>query len=929
MKKLNVIWLFLTILLFTSNQSAALTTTFEWDLPGSVMIKIENSSGSFLDLDADQTSFVYNTSATYGYIYIYAADGYTLINASTTDGSNTYTPNSWSTPPFISVYVGEGNGMNGKTIKVNCIKTERNDSFTVDVINGLDFLSATFASGLNLDLMQGENTYYFNPSIDGDLSVKLDGVASAYLITLDEEPVAKSNYGANYTVKIRPGCHLVIQVFESEADIPKDCKLTFEYGENMDGCIFSIFNRTTNKLYEPEDFVNNSLVFKGGNELIVNLISNDYSYTKFTLDGEDITDSFNSVKKYIVFTVPNTETAILKIEGTAKEYVNIDFTGYISGAEGVNFSLTYNGASIEIPEGEAITENITVGSYTLTPENAKKYTIPVSEKVGKIFFSPKEGYYIAELYTLNGKSMEQHSGSASIFPDSDGTVFYMIVKKLDSAYSFDLTTNGSTYTGRLSSANQTIMGCWNNPEGLHMILEASTKSVSFHPGYDVPALISVYGNDSMDPAVYLDGAPLTGVINSNSAAKEFTFSPYYPTENSGVANGVKSDVQVYLSTSRPTMSGASIELEEGASAEFFYSAVRHPADPSGQSVISGTTMIVKPASKNMIVKYKGETVTLNQNGEFVFEATGSARNNVVTVSIGAKYADMLVNPADGSTVKSLSTIIVTLPCIDPNNESMLDCNEEVLPQLRVKKGNEVVAEFSELGESYEDSDGNTVIPIILSKSITEAGIYTIEIPEKTFVEKAWSETNKEMVAVKDGFITPAYKGTVTVDPNAPSQSSYDLTPESGSTLEAFEVAISFPHATDVELVGDHSSILLTNNSTLASHSVNCMKDDNTSVPTFILSIPEDAQQPTKGVYTLNVREGTFSINGVFNSTEINAIYYINPSNMSIEYIFADKNGKITVYSSDGHLILENASASEIRNLPNGLYIINGVKAFLK
>lgn len=899
MKKLNAIWLLLTVLFFASAPAAALTTTVEWDIPGSVMIKTDSNSGPFVDLTADQTSYVFTTDATYGYIYLYAAEGYTLIDAATTDGSNTYTPNTWSTPPFISVYVGQGNGMNGKTVKVNCIKTERNDTFTVDIINGLDFLSATFASGYSLDLKQGINTYNFNPLIDGNLTIKLDGISSAYSVTLDGTPVEKSAYGANYTVKINPQSQLSIRVFESEADIPKDCKLTFEFGENMAGCIYSISNRTTNKLYEPSDLVNNSITFKGGNEIRVNLIGDDYSYTNFTLDGADITDDYNTYQNYIAFTLPNQDSSVLKIEGTATVYEDIDFTGYIAGAEGVNFSLTFNGESIAIPEGEAITEDIQVGSYTLTPANARKYTIPVSAKVGKIFFSPKDGYYIAELYTSTGSSMEQHSGSASIVPDLDGTTFYMVVKKLESAYSFDVTTTGSTYTGKLSSANQAIMDSWNNPDGLNMTLSQGNRNVAFYPGYDVPALISVYGNDTMDPAVYLDGAPLTGVVNSNSAAKEFTFDPYSPTENDGIAEGVKSDVQVYLSTSRPTMSGASLVLEDGANAGFFYSAVRHQADPAGQSVISGTTMIVKPASTSSVVKFKGQTVTLDDNGEFVFEVTGSPRNNVVTVSGGAKYTDMLVNPADGATVKSLSTVKITLPCIDPNYESMLDYNEEVLPLLKVKKGNDVVAEFGELGDPSEDSDGNTIIPIILSNSITEAGTYTISIPEGAFVEKAWSEAEQAMVVVAGGFVTPAYNGSVTVDPQMVSIcDDFTLDPANGSSVSEISVVkVTFNQISSEEYFSgwEFPNATFTNGDKTVQAIVNYdwMSESENRVMTVT---PIDADEEfvpiaEAGTWTMTIAPGTFSFNGESNG-EITAKYTISDGSKYADMLVNPADGAV-------------------------------------
>ena len=129
------------------------------------------------------------------------------------------------------------------------------------------------------------------------------------------------------------------------------------------------------------------------------------------------------------------------------------------------------------------------------------------------------------------------------------------------------------------------------------------------------------------------------------------------------------------------------------------------------------------------------------------------------------------------------------------------------------------------------------------------------------------------------------------------RSTYVLTPESGSTLESFEVAIAFPHATDVELVGEATSILLTNNHTYASPSISCVKDATASVPTFLLTIPESAQQPPVGSYDLIIEEGVFNIDGK-PSVAIYAEYTIEHQ-VSTEYIVTPDGGVI-IYNDWGY-----------------------------
>lgn len=1124
MRKIYSLLLLLTTFLFTGNLAYAYTLTLKWETPGSVEIKAGNIEYWAKDQDVSGKTEYQYSFGTYDNLFVAVspASGYSLVKAVQNEDNSVVVE-----PDASGRIVFNGNGYStnliDKTYTIYCEKVALNDKFNINVINGLDYIKAAFTTGGSLSLEKGNHSYAFNAATDGELTITPQGIPMLYSVTLDGNPVQINNN--KYTLSVSSGSNVVIQAFENvNSEAPETCRLTFEYGPNMEGCIYTIRDWTTSKFVEG-NVVNNVLDIQGYSDLQLNFVEKDYTVTKVYLNGENITDllqtsSFDKSQK-IRFTVPNKATATIKIEGTATVYGNLNFTGYIMGAEGVEFSATYGGTALTMPAGESFTGSYSVGSYTLDSSNSQKYTITVSEKIGKVFFRPKAGYYIADLYTTLGSTTEQHSGSASLFPTTDGTTFYMVVKKLPTPYTFDLTTTGSIYTASLAASNP-IIDCWDNPEVLKkatLSADKGTESISFSPGYTVPLVISVFGDDTKSPAAYLDGAALTGVLNTDSNAIEYTFTPYSPEEGNGIAAGAKSDVQVYLSTARPSMSGASLELEDGVEAEFFYSIFRHVADPAGQQVISGTQMIVKPANPEAIVTYKDEVVTLNENGEFVFNATGNARNNVVTISLPAKYSDMLVEPADGATVKTLSTVKVTLPCVDPNFESMMDYNEEVLTQLTVKNGDEVVATFGELGDPNADDEGNTIVPIILSAPITAAGTYTINIPEKAFVQKAWSEADDAMVAVKGGFVTPAYNGAVTVDPNMISvcdnytltpasgetveeisvvkisfnqisaeeyfsswefeeatftngettvkalvnydwmgesenrvmnvtpiddekepivittpgtwtmtiaagtfsyngetngeitaeytiaaqtspytitpesgsvvedlssitiefpgvttieyndtpitmvgeeynasttdvagtgnsrkvsfrnptaggeytvtfpagaftldgkaseeatavytfQPSYLLTPASGSTLKSFEVAISFPNATKVEYVGGVSSIVLTNNSSYASPSINCVKDATASVPTFVLTLPESAQKPALGNYDLIIDEGAFNIDGKEN-TAIFASYLIEPD-VTAEYQI-DPNGTI-VYSDWGlnfALIFDEAAA---------------------
>ncbi|MDE6403255.1 MAG: hypothetical protein K2K86_05550, partial [Muribaculaceae bacterium] len=684
-----------------------------------------------------------------------------------------------------------------KSYTIYCEKVAQEESYNVNVINGLNYIKATYVnSGAIISLEKGDHSYSYNSETDGAITITPQGIPTLYSVTLDGTAIQQQSNNS-YNVPVANGSNLVIQAFENPAaDVPETCKLTFEYGPNMEGCIFTIRDWTTNSFIEDK-IVNNTLEVQGYTDIQLNFVENDYNITGVYLDGKNITSelinsSFDKTQK-IRFIVPNAEDATIRIEGNAKVWGTINFTGYIMGAEGVEFSETYLGTALEMPAGESFSGSYSVGGYTLNSENSKQYTIPVSEKVGKIFFRPKAGYYIADNYILEKGKPEQHGGSASLFPESDGTTFYMVVKKQEAPYSFDVTTTGSTYFGKISTSNP-ITECWDNPAGVNASLTAgTTQTISFYPGYSLPLLLSVGGASSVsEPAVYLDGAPVAGTLNSDSNAPEFTFTPYYPTAGDGIAEGAKSDVQVYLSTARPSLSGVSLELVGNAQAQIFYSDFRHVADPAGQTLISDTKVIVKPASKNLVVKYKGQPVELDENGEYIFNVKGAARNNIVTVSPAPKYTAIVdVDPATGSTVKKINEIKVIVPILDEEMSTMLSTDEAKIKAVTLTDGTNTYnpAEIGEPQAKYNDTWEviGMEYPLLFTTAVTTAGNYTLTIPEGTFYEAAWDDAAEAYTEVTGGYITSEYKATYTVDPSALSPiEDYIVSPVSGSELETID-----------------------------------------------------------------------------------------------------------------------------------------------
>ena len=83
-----------------------------------------------------------------------------------------------------------------------------------------------------------------------------------------------------------------------------------------------------------------------------------------------------------------------------------------------------------------------------------------------------------------------------------------------------------------------------------------------------------------------------------------------------------------------------------------------------------------------------------------------------------------------------------------------------------------------------------------------------------------------------------------------------------------------------------------------------------------------------GKYTFSLSYGAFKLDNAFDTTNYNFVYEI-AAHDGIEGIAADENGLFTVFNLAGVVVLKDAEADAVRNLPAGFYIVNGQKVFVK
>lgn len=163
----------------------------------------------------------------------------------------------------------------------------------------------------------------------------------------------------------------------------------------------------------------------------------------------------------------------------------------------------------------------------------------------------------------------------------------------------------------------------------------------------------------------------------------------------------------------------------------------------------------------------------------------------------------------------------------------------------------------------------------------------------------------------------------------PKEYNITLSPASGTTVpEIKTITITFGNATTAELGEYYSPWSITLRKTDYSASYNPESVEpvaDAAVPAFLITFAQPVKE--NGDYKLSISYGTFVLDGVQVTENIDATYVIDPTS-GIDGIFAGAD-KVTVCNLKGMVILENADAADVKALPAGFYIINGVKVAIK
>lgn len=185
-----------------------------------------------------------------------------------------------------------------------------------------------------------------------------------------------------------------------------------------------------------------------------------------------------------------------------------------------------------------------------------------------------------------------------------------------------------------------------------------------------------------------------------------------------------------------------------------------------------------------------------------------------------------------------------------------------------------------MGYEYGTADVVLLLPVTFP-AMTEAGTYTLSVPEGVIVEGEWNDAWM-LVPVEGGVVNAATTATFTIDPSAKGVlDNYSLMPEAGSSVTTLNgVQIAFP---DVESYADmwqseYEVPLIASNGEI-SYEGFATQDWNNEAEYKVMNISFTDEETweyvtfTSGTWTLTIPSGAFVLDGDVNP-EIVAEYNI-------------------------------------------------------
>lgn len=271
-------------------------------------------------------------------------------------------------------------------------------------------------------------------------------------------------------------------------------------------------------------------------------------------------------------------------------------------------------------------------------------------------------------------------------------------------------------------------------------------------------------------------------------------------------------------------------------------------------------------------------------------ACNAATTLYYTIGKEATEITYTADPANGSKVDALGTVT-----IDYNTTSIMPSSGKILVYKDGKELKEVEAEVV-----YKDPNDWSEVShkATFDVNVTEAGVYTIEIPEGYFVD----EMGDNIPAVTLTY----YVGDVVVPDNKPCTAD----PADGSELDAL-TTITLTYKNNEIATGNGKIYINKDGQEIAQVDAD-LDFNNYNVATVAVNATE------KGVYTIVIPEGYFTDENGDPIEGVTLTYYVGVANGIQNINAAIANG--TVYNLNG---------VKVNKATKGIFIVNGKKVAKK
>lgn len=703
----------------------------EWDEPGSILIYSSGIGDSNkIALSDDQTSATISPKNANKTCYVMSGNGYQLVSCIATDG--TVIPLN----PTYNRFIIDMKNNSGRTFKIVAEKIVYDAILKVNVINGAKQINATFG-GTNREITfkTGLQDIPFSSKFEGNISmVKYNTPrVNPYLKKDGDEVTPTSTYDFNYNwqnIEITNGTELEMKVSETPDVVEENVKITVKNDDNSNKAFVWVRDITDNKAITLS--ADGTADFISGHKVRATFDNTDYNVTG-TINGEAWPEAdINTNGQYLNFEATITAETTLAFTATERTYGNTDLYVAIHGdLDGLVLTEgAYDGKVIDL-------STLTPSQITKDGETYNLYTIPVSLKSPKIFWTSTEGYWIHEQKTVasDGEGGYAEAGSVSSSNCSKSQPAYVYVHKINKNKKAVIYVKGVLSGFALKDAR-----------GNGYTLTEGYNDIEFDPIYN--------GTFSIRPYLQSESDKFSAYRN---------YVALSPDDNN-VYNTTLSDgdiLHIFPIEAAPAQYTVSVTRDDRTSVITHDKVLK--VDPTAKSfkVFAGTEITVTPRTDSKFL-LDGEATTSNT-------FTVSKAHNI-TLSYEGNLTEAVTDPADGTDAESLEFVTVTFPNATSVVRSALADDE----MMFVAIGNSW-APASTTIEAIENAEKPS-FKISFTPAPTEMKQYILDIPAGFFI-------------VDNDLDSKQITSTLTLKKNL-TEMAYAIDPE-GDTMVASEYGPMF------------------------------------------------------------------------------------------------------------------------------------------